>query len=108
MGTVVSMSTARSSGPWKIVVHFERRGDGGVRAWCDEIPGFALSHSDADAVLSDVQPALDGLLTYQLGERIVTTPLGDIRSELERVGVIDPVRPGFIPEHVEYVAQRAA
>ncbi|MFC6738951.1 hypothetical protein [Methylobacterium tardum] len=108
MGTVAEMSTGRSSGPWKIVVHFERREGGGLRAWCDEIPGFVLSHADVEAVLSDVQPALEGLLTYQLGQRIITTPLADIRAELERVGVIDSVTPGFIPEQVEYVAQRVA
>ncbi len=74
MSTIVDMSTARPSRSWKIVVHFERRADGGVRAWCDEIPGFALSNANVEAVLLDVQPALEGLLTYQLGGPIVTTP----------------------------------
>jgi hypothetical protein len=108
MGTVVDMRTAIPSHSWKIVVHFARREDGGLRAWCDEIPGFALSHTDIDAVLSDVQPALEGILTYQLGERYVTTPLCDIRTALERQGVIEPAKADRLPEVVEYVAQRAA
>ena len=49
------------------MVHFQRCDDGGLCAWCDEIPGFALSHTDINAVLADVQPALEGILTYQLG-----------------------------------------
>lgn len=108
MGTVINMSTGKPSRSWKIVVQFERREDGGVRAWCDEIPGFALSHIDIEAVLLDVQPALEGILTYQLGEKYITTPLCDIRAALERNGVIDPPVTGIVPEHVEYVAQRAA
>jgi len=108
MGTVVNMSTAIPSRSWKIVVHFARREDGGLRAWCDEIPGFALSHIDIDAVLSDVQPALEGILTYQLGERYVTTPLCDIRAALERDGVIDTPKADRLPDQVEYVAQRVA
>ena len=108
MGTVVDMSTGRPSRSWKIVVLFERRADGGLRAWCDAIPGFALSHRDADSVLMDVQPALDGILTYQLGEPYKTTPLCDIRAVLERDGVIAPPAVGTVPEQAEYVAQRVA
>ena len=108
MGSVIQMATERPSRSWKIVVHFERREDGGLRAWCDEIPGFALSHKDIDAVLSDVQPALEGILTYQLGERYITTPLCDIRAALERDGVIDAPASDRFPDHVEYVAQIAA
>jgi hypothetical protein len=109
MGTIVDMSTARQSRSWKIVVRFERREDGGLRAWCDEIPGFALSHADADAVLSDVQPALEGILTYQFGEPYITSPLyNNIRAALEQDGVLDPPATEMVPEQVEYVAQRVA
>lgn len=108
MGSVIQMATERPTRSWKIVVHFERREDGGLRAWCDEIPGFALSHRSVEAVLSDVQPALEGILSYQLGERYITTPLGDIRAALERNGVIDPLVSDALPDQVEYVAQIAA
>lgn len=47
----------------KIVVRFEQRGDGGLRAWSDDLPGFILSHSDAQAVLEDVEPALETMLS---------------------------------------------
>lgn len=105
MSNVIQMAIERPSRSWKIVVHFERREDGGVRAYCNEVPGFVLSHKDANAVLADIQPALDGVLSQQLGQPIVTTPLDDIRSFLESCGVLDPLH---LPEHVEYVAQRAA
>ena len=108
MGDVIQMAIERPSRSWKIVVHFERRDDGGLRAWCDEIPGFGLSHTNADLVLADVQPALEGILTYQLGERYITTPLSDIRAMLERNGVLDPPTANYPPEQVEYVAQIAA
>lgn len=108
MGTVIDMSTARPAGSWKIVVQFERRPDGGLRAWCDAIPGFALSHADVDALIADIQPALEVILTHQLGERFVTTPLEDIRAVLEAGGVIDPSTAGQFVDHAEYVAQRAA
>lgn len=103
MGNVIQMSAGRPSRSYKIVVFFERRGDGGVRAWCDDVPGFVLSHSDADAVLADVQPALEGILSAQLGEKIITTLLTDLRDELERCGVVDP-KSRELPHHVEYAA----
>ncbi|TXN11355.1 hypothetical protein FV219_05450 [Methylobacterium sp. WL122] len=108
MSNVIQMAAERPHLSWKIVVHFERREDGGVRAWCNEVPGFVLSHGNADAVLADVQPALDGILTMQLGRPMITTPLlDDIRSYLENCGVIDPVPSKGLPDHVEYVAQAA-
>lgn len=103
MGNVIEMTAGRPSRSFKIVVFFERRVDGGVRAWCDDVPGFVLSHRNADAVLADVQPALEGILSAQLGEKIITTQLTDLRDELVRVGVVDP-KPRDLPHHVEYAA----
>jgi len=105
MGNVIQMATERPSRSWKIVVHFERREDGGVQAYCNEVPGFVLSHRDLIALLADIQPALDGILSVQFEQPIVTTPLEDIRSYLESCGVLEP---RHLPEIVEYVAQRAA
>ncbi len=108
MGTVLTMPVERPKRSYKVVVQFERRADGGLRAWCDDVPGFALSHRDADAVLADVQPALEIILSAQLGEPFVTTPLGDIRADLERSGVIGSVRArDAVPDHVEYAALSA-
>lgn len=97
------MATERPSRSYKIVVHFERRGDGGLRAWSDQVPGFVLSHSSVDGILADVQPALEGILSAQLGEKIITTPLSDIRADLEACGVL-PIKPGAMPDQVEYAA----
>lgn len=99
MSNVIDMAAGRPSRSFKIVVFFERREDGGVRAWCEDVPGFVLSHRDGNAVLLDVQPALEGILTAQLGEPIITTPLSNLREDLERCGVLDP-----LPHHLEYAA----
>lgn len=95
------MLTERPSWSYRLVVHFERREDGGLRAWCDQVPGFVLSNRNADAVLADIQPALEGIMSAQLGRQIITTRLSDFRSDLEACGVLDP-QP--IPDHQEYAA----
>jgi hypothetical protein len=53
--------------PAKVVVTFEHRGDGGLRAYSDDVPGFVLSHADSVAVLDDVKPALEGILSHMFG-----------------------------------------
>lgn len=47
----------------KIRISIEGRADGGLRVWSDDVPGFVLSHSDASAVLRDIGPALDEILS---------------------------------------------
>ena len=41
---------------WTITI--ERREDGGLRVWSDDLPGLVLSHVDRDAVLTDLAFAL--------------------------------------------------
>ena len=53
--------------PVKVVVTFERREDGGLRVYSDDVPGFVLSHSDPMAVLGDVKPALERILSHMHG-----------------------------------------
>lgn len=48
-------------------VVFEAREDGGLRARCDKLPNFLLSHSNADLVRADVVPALETLLSEMYG-----------------------------------------
>jgi hypothetical protein len=67
--------------PAKIIVRFERRHDGGLRAWSDDVPGFLLSHKDCDAVLKDVIPALEGILSDLCGTPIVVQPLPRLRED---------------------------
>ena len=103
MSPVVEMLNERPSWSYRIVVHFERREDGGLRAWCDQVPGLVLSHRNADDVLADIQPALEHILSIQLGHPVITTRMSDFRADLENCGVLDP-KPQPIPDHQEYVA----
>ena len=59
----------------KIIVSFEGREDGGLKAYSDDLPGFVLSHSDPNAVLKDVKPALEGILSCLFKESIVLEEL---------------------------------
>lgn len=74
----------------EITVMFERREDGGLRVYSDDVPGFMLSHSNAGLLLGDVQPALEGILSHIYGQPVRTVLIGDLRDELEHAGVIDP------------------
>jgi hypothetical protein len=67
--------------PAKIVVIFERRHDGGLRVHSEDVPGFLLSHKNWDAVLKDVIPALEGILSGLCGEPIVVRPLTRLRED---------------------------
>jgi len=50
----------------KVVVVYERRPDGGLRAYSDDVPGFVLSNADPNAVRADVIPALEGIISEML------------------------------------------
>ena len=91
---------------FKVVVCFERRTDGGLRAWSDDVPGLVLSHRDADGVLADVLVVLREILADRLGVPIEARPLANIREVLENKGVIDSAQPmGMRPSGPrEYVA----
>lgn len=91
---------------YKVVVCFERRPDGGLRAWSDGIPGLVLSHRNVDRLLDDVAPALETLLSEQFGGRVVAAPLDDLRAQLEDGGVIES-RAMHLPTKREYVAHYA-
>jgi hypothetical protein len=65
----------------KITVHFERRDDGGLSIWSDDLPGLHLSHTDPLA-LNDVKPVLEGIITDMPGERVSVEPLVGIREAL--------------------------
>lgn len=58
---------SRPQGPFILEVRFEQRDDGGLRAHCDDVPGFVLSHADAEKVLADVEPALTVILSAMYG-----------------------------------------
>jgi hypothetical protein len=86
--------------PMKIIVTFEHRNDGGLRAWSDDVPGFVLSHADPAAVLSDVVPALEVILSHKFGGAVAVEEL----TQLAQAGFDEPA----IPRTREYVSRRAA
>jgi hypothetical protein len=47
----------------KVTLHFDRRPDGGLRVYSDDVPGLVLSHRDASKVFQDLGPALEALLS---------------------------------------------
>jgi len=60
-----------------------------LRVFSEDVPGFVLSHADANSVLSDVKPALEGILSHMLKARVEVEPLGTLRTELCESGVMD-------------------
>lgn len=86
----------------KLTVRFSKRPDGGLRAWSDDLPGFVLSHSDPRAVMDDVQPALEAMLSAKYECAVKVYPLTpsdrfDMTPEL-------PLPAFMIPER-EYASQ---
>ena len=72
---------------------FEKREDGGLRVWSEDVPGFVLSHSDCEAVFSDIRPALETILSEMLSAAVRVDPLESLREDLEDRGIL-PIYPG--------------
>jgi hypothetical protein len=79
------MLEALESGFAKIVVVFERRADGGLRVYSDDVPGFVLSHPDAGAVQRDVVPALEGIISEIAGKPVRVSFLSGLRESPEKL-----------------------
>jgi hypothetical protein len=67
--------------PAKIVVTFERRADGGLMAYSEDVPGFVLSHTNTQDVLADVKPALEGILSHMFGGSVVVEELSRLHDQ---------------------------
>lgn len=78
--------------PSEFVIHvnFETREDGGLRARCDKLPGFLLSHSDPEAVQADVEPALETLLSEIFGVPMQVKRLPGIDEALHHQPLLAP------------------
>ena len=63
-----------------ISVVFEKRSDGGLRVYSDDVPGFMLSHLDADAVSADVMPALEAIIGAMMKQPVTVTPVDQSTS----------------------------
>ena len=72
----------------QINVIFERRDDGGLRVYSDDVPGFVLSHSDCHVVFADVAPALETILSAKFNAVVKVGPLQLLREQLEDDGVL--------------------
>lgn len=89
--------------PYKhmIVVRFVKRDDGGLRAYCEDIPGFFLSGANPRDVLADVPPVIETLMRRNVGLDVEAVPLQHARFELrERIPAAPPAG---IPEHINYM-----
>lgn len=63
---------------YRVQVSLERRDDGGLRVWSDDVPELVLSHADADAVLRDLPLALAEILSAKLGNRVSIEELKEL------------------------------
>lgn len=96
----------RTDRPYKhaITVRFEKRDDGGLRAFCDDVPGFYLSGADPRAVLRDVVPAIEALMRRNVGLEVEVVPLQYARFELRERPPAKPAEDA-IPAAIEYVLE---
>jgi hypothetical protein len=90
-----------------ITVHFERRDDGGLKAFCEAVPGFYLSGADPREVLADVVPVIETLMRRNVGLDVEAVPLQYARFELRERTPSNPVVPD-IPERINYVLEPRA
>ena len=102
MDTWPAPSSNRQARFFKVVVTFESRPDGGLRAFSNDVPGFVLSHKNVDLLLADIAPALSTILSAPWGGSVHAEPLGNARAMLEDEGVVDP--PASMLTTKEYVA----
>lgn len=89
---------------FNVDVKFERRPDGGLRAWCDDVPGFVLSNANPDMVIAEVPEVLSVILSGMMNGKVSVTPTVDIA---ELLGLADPTFPAFSQDRV-YIGQRLA
>ena len=87
----------------RVTVTMERRADGGLYVYSDDLPGFVLSHVDAHAVVADIEPALTEFMSAKFGEGMLVKPIQDLREALIADGMIDPVPTGPITKR-DYAA----
>lgn len=89
--------------PLTVSVKFEQRDDGGLRAYCDDVPTFVISNEDPDLVISEVPEILGFILSEMLGRKIILTPTVDIA---ELLGRRQPMLPAYLCDRV-YMGQLA-
>jgi predicted RNase H-like HicB family nuclease len=92
----------------KVSVIFEKREDGGLRAYSDDVPGLVLSGADPEAVYNDVIPALETLFEHNRGKRLKFAPAANARTILEEDGFLPPAEPKEVRDYVAPWEKEAA
>jgi hypothetical protein len=87
---------------YKIEVRFELAEDGLLRVWSPDVPGFRLAHQDHEAVIGDIVPALETILSDRWGKHVQVRLLKPLSEKLSRVPL-----PAITPTR-EYVSEIAA
>ena len=87
---------------YKIEVRFELGDDDRLRVWSPDVPGFRLCHPDHAAVVADIVPALETLLSDRWGSTVRVRMLRPLAERQSRMMI-----PDLMPMR-EYVSEVAA
>jgi hypothetical protein len=93
---------------FKVIVLLERRSDGGLRAYSDDVPGFVLSHFDPNAVVADIKPSLERILSHMLDGKVVVEELPRLREKMTHTEMALPDESPIARPIREYVTHLAA
>jgi hypothetical protein len=92
----------------KLTVRFTKRDDGGLRAYCDGVPGFYLSGIDKRAVMRDVIPALKALVQANFDMSVDVSPLGYGIYQLREDSPAEEDLPDIAEYTRDYLVERVA
>ena len=70
------------NGPLIISVSLEQLPNGGLRATCDKVPELLLSNCDPEAVIADIAPSLEVILSAKYGRAIAVEQAAELGDEL--------------------------
>lgn len=91
----------------KVVVTFDPREDGGLRAYSKDVPGFVLSNSDPEKVIEGVVPALEFILSKTWGvevEAAILSHIGENGSAFDCEEILSSHDTPIAREYVAHVA----
>lgn len=77
----------------KVAIQVERRADGGVRVSSKDVPGLVLSGADMHKVLADVVPAIEVILSEQIGCEVSCSWLVPVRELIKAASARDEAWP---------------
>ncbi len=89
----------------RVSVIFEKRSDGGLRIYSDDVPGFILSSLDEKEVLEDVTPALEEIITKMVGQKVTVRILAPLPEFNQKKRLIPEITDQI--ERIDYFAAAA-